>query len=89
MYCKAIATQMASNLKLLCDPTLETIDATVYRQMIGSLMYLTNTRPDVCFALNTLSQYMVEPRRVHMVAAKHVLRYLEGTIEYGLRYGKD
>jgi hypothetical protein len=62
----------------------ETVDATMYRQMTGSLMYLTNTRPDICFAVNTLSQYMVEPRRVHLVAAKHVLRYLKGTVDYGL-----
>ena len=57
--------------------------------MIGSLMYLTNTRPDICFAVNTLSQFMVEPRRVHWIAAKHVLRYLKGTIDYGLRYTSD
>ena len=49
-------------------------------------MYLVNTRPDLCFVVNTLSQYMVEPRRVHWMAAKHVLRYLRGTMEYGLDY---
>jgi hypothetical protein len=54
--------------------------------MIGSLMYLTNTRPDICFAMNKLRQYMVEPRGVHLIAAKHVMRYLKGTIDYGLRY---
>ena len=80
---------MASNLKLLCDPTSEIVDATVYRQMIGSLMYLTSMRSDICFAMKTLSQYMVEPRRVHLVAAKHILRYLKGTIEYGLNYVMD
>jgi hypothetical protein len=49
-------------------------------------MYLVNTRPDICFAVNTLSQFMVELRRVHWVAAKHVLRYLCGTVDYGLDY---
>jgi hypothetical protein len=49
-------------------------------------MYLVNTRPDICFAVNTFSQFMVEPRRVHWVAAKHVLRYLCGTVDYGLDY---
>jgi hypothetical protein len=61
----------------------------MYRQMIGSLMYLTNTRPDICFFVNTLSQYMVEPIRVHLVAKKHVLRYLKGTVDYGLQYSSD
>ena len=42
-------------LKLFGDTTSERVDATLYRQMIGSLMYLTNMRPDICFAVNTLS----------------------------------
>ena len=79
-----MSTPMTTNLKLLGDTSSGTIDATLYRQMIGSLMYLTNTWPDICFAVNTLSQYMVDPRQVHLVAAKHVLRYLKGTIDYGL-----
>jgi hypothetical protein len=52
-------------------------------------MYLTNTRPDICFAVNTLSQFLVEPRHVHLVAAKHVMRYLKGTIDCGLSYDGD
>ena len=51
----------------------------MYRQMIGSLMYLTNTRPDTCFVVNTL-------RYVNLMVAKHAVRYLKGTIEYGLKY---
>ena len=47
MDCKIMATPMASNLKLLNDASLETVDATMYRQMIGSLMYLTNMRLDI------------------------------------------
>ena len=60
----------------------------MYRQLIESLMYLVNMRPDICYAVNTLSQFMVEPRRAHWAAAKHILRYLRGTVEYGLRYTK-
>jgi hypothetical protein len=85
MDCKAMMT----NLNLLSDTSSETMDATMYKQLVGSLMYLTNTRPDICFAMNTLSQYMVEPRRVHLVVAKHVLRYLKGTVDYGLRCDVD
>ena len=47
--------------------------------MICSLMYLKNTRPDICFAMKTL-------RHVHLMVAKHVVRYLKGTVEYGLKY---
>ena len=49
-------------------------------------MYLKNTGPDICFAVNTLSQYLVQLRRVHLVATKHVMRYLKGTIDFGLYY---
>ena len=52
---KAMTTTMESNLKLLRDASLELVDATMYRQMIVSLMYLMNTRPDICFVKNTLS----------------------------------
>jgi hypothetical protein len=52
-------------------------------------MYLTNTRLDICFAVNTLSQFLVEPRHVHLVAEKHVMRYLKGTIDCGLSYDGD
>jgi hypothetical protein len=77
---------MATNMKLLDDTTSEVVDATLYKQMIGPLMYLTNTRPNICFAVNTLSQYMVDPRRVHLIAVKHVMRYLKCIVDYGLKY---
>ena len=86
LECKAMATPMDSKLKLLDDDPSELVDVTHYRQIVGSLMYLTNTRLDICFAVNTLSQFIVQPRRVHLVAVKHVMRYLKVTIEFGLYY---
>jgi hypothetical protein len=86
LECKSMNTPMEAKLKLLVDTSSELIDAMLYRQIIGSLMYLTNTRPDICFAVNTLNQFLVEPRHVHLVAAKHVIRYLKGTIDCGLSY---
>eukprot|EP00253_Pinus_taeda_P010899 PITA_10899 len=58
----------------------------MYWKLIGSLMYLVNTRLDICFAVNTLSQFQVEPRHDHWIATKHIQRYLNGTIDIGLRY---
>ena len=54
--------------------------------MIGSLMYLTNTRLDIFFVVNTLSQFLTDPRHVHLITVKHILRYLKGTVDYGLKY---
>ena len=49
-------------------------------------MYLVNTQPDICFVVNALSQFQVEPKQEHWIAAKHVLRDIRGTINYDLRY---
>jgi hypothetical protein len=84
--CKPMAMPMVTNLKKVITSDSKLVDPKIYRQSIGSLMYLVNTRPDICFAMNILSQFMVEPRQVHWIAAKHVLRYLKGTVEYELRY---
>ena len=69
--CKSIATAMDANLKKLRDFTSDSnfIDPIMYRQLIGSLMYPTNTRPNICFAVNALSQFMCELRQIHWIAA--------------------
>ena len=69
-------TPMTSNLKLLSDASSDSVDATMYHQMIYSLMYLMNTRPDICFVVNTLSQFLKDPRHAHLIVAKRILRYL-------------
>jgi hypothetical protein len=60
-----MAIPMTINIKLLSDSSSYLVDPTMYKQLIGSLTYLVNTKPDICFAVNALSQYMVEPRHVH------------------------
>ena len=86
--CKSMSTPMVSNLKKLhaSDSGSDLVDPTMYRQLIGSLMYLMHTRPDICFVVNDVSQFMSEPRQRHWVVAKHVLRYLRGSIAFGLKY---
>ena len=84
--CRSMSTPMITNWKKFHASEIELVDPTLYHQLIGSLMYLVNTRPDICFAVNSLSQFMVEPGRVHWGATKHVLHYLQGTLDYGLDY---
>jgi hypothetical protein len=52
-------------------------------------MYLVNTRPDICYVVNVLSQFMSQPRQTHRIAAKHVLRYLQGIVGYGPKYASS
>ena len=70
----AIVTPTTSYLNLMSDASSESVDAMMYRQMIGSLMYLTNTRPKICFVVNTLIQFLTNPIHVHLIVSKHVLR---------------
>ena len=88
MDCKFMVTPMMMNLKKLSGVVaiLDLIDPMMYHQLVGSLMYLVNTKSDICFTVSTLGQFMCELRQMHWVATKHVLRYLHGTVGYGLRY---
>eukprot|EP00253_Pinus_taeda_P023629 PITA_23629 len=82
--CRPMSTPMITNWKKLHASDSKLVDPTLYRQLIGSLMYLVNTRLDICFAVNTMSQFMCEPRKVHWVAAKHILRKSTSRCCFGL-----
>lgn len=84
-----MTTPIIANWKKLSSFESPLVDPTLYHQLIGSLMYLVNARSDICFAVKTLSEFMVKPQRVHQVVAKHVLRYLCGIVEYGLDYKRE
>nr|GEU70788.1 uncharacterized mitochondrial protein AtMg00810-like [Tanacetum cinerariifolium] len=65
------------------------VDATLYRGMIGSLMYLTSSRPDLTYAVCLCARYQAKPIEKHLIAVKQVFRYLKGTINMGIWYSKD
>ncbi|XP_076928312.1 secreted RxLR effector protein 161-like [Bidens hawaiensis] len=64
----------------------ERMDETLFKQIIGSLMYITTMRPDIQFVVSLISRYMYSLTSVHFEAAKKVLRYLQGTLDYGIWY---
>eukprot|EP00253_Pinus_taeda_P035230 PITA_35230 len=88
LECKSVSTQMELSFKKLCGSVVgsELANPFEYRKLVGALMFLVNSRSDICFAVNNFSQYMVEPHHIHWVAAKNLLRYIRGIINYGLRY---
>nr|GEV71288.1 copia protein [Tanacetum cinerariifolium] len=65
------------------------VDATLYRGMIGSLMYMTSSRPDLTYAVCLCARYQAKPTEKHLNAVKRVFQYLKGTINMGLWYSKD
>lgn len=64
-------------------------DSTLYKQMVGSLMYLTTTRPDLMFVVSLISRFMANPTQLHFAAVKRIMRYLKGTMEYGIWYKRE
>ncbi|GJW01009.1 retrovirus-related pol polyprotein from transposon TNT 1-94 [Tanacetum coccineum] len=87
--CTPIDTPMAERPNLDEDKGGKLIDPTRFRGMVGSLMYLSASRPDIVFAVCMCARYQAKPTEMHLTAIKRIFRYLKGTIHMGLWYPKD
>ncbi|KAJ9552915.1 hypothetical protein OSB04_016960 [Centaurea solstitialis] len=87
--CSPIKTPMPTGNLLGPDLAGKSVDQKIYRSMIGSLLYLTVTRPDIMFATCFCARFQANPKESHIAAVKRILRYLKGTQELGLWYPKD
>ena len=86
--CKPLDTPLDANVKLFDDGDyLE--DAYMYRKMVGGLIYLTITRPDLSYAIGLVSQFMQKPCKRHLDVIRRIMRYVKATCNYGLFYAKD
>jgi histone deacetylase 1/2 len=89
--CKVVDTPLSTSEKLSLtdgDP-LVAEDSTKYRNMVGALQYLTLTRPDICFAVNKVCQFLHAPTTVHWSVVKRILRYIQGSLTIGLKFRKS
>lgn len=82
----SVQTPIVPGSKIFKDEGGKKVDKTNFKQMVGCLMYLTATRPDMMFAVSLLSRYMENPTDLHSQQAKRVLRYLQGTVGHGIFY---
>jgi len=82
--CNPAATPAELSLKLIQDETKVSVDETLYRQMIGSLRYICHSRPEITYSVGIVSRFLSNPKQSYLVAAKRILRYLKGTLGYGL-----
>jgi hypothetical protein len=89
LECKAAATPIALGTKLRKNDQGKSIDQTLYKRLVGSLMYLTATRPDIMFVVSLISRFMESPKDSHWQTGKRILRYVAGTIDYGLWYPSE
>eukprot|EP00253_Pinus_taeda_P031402 PITA_31402 len=80
--CKATITPTIMGLKLSREDSSKDFDPSLYKSIVGSLMYLTTTRPDIMYAVSLIFRFMERPKEAHWQAAKRILRYVKGAISW-------
>ena len=84
--CNPVNTPVDCGTKLSKNDEGKTVDPTRFKSLVGSLRYLTCTRPDILYGVGLVSRFMEEPKETHWKAAKQILRYVRGTMNHGLFY---
>jgi hypothetical protein len=87
--CKPMATPLVVNEKLKKEDGGKKVDAILCRSLVGNLLYLNATRPDIMFATSFLSRFIHSPSHFHFAATKRVLRYIQGITSYEIRYRRN
>ncbi|XP_059623065.1 uncharacterized mitochondrial protein AtMg00810-like [Cornus florida] len=85
-HCKDVLTPLCPTSKLSLECITEAIPSTLQRSIIGSLLYLTASRPDIMNSVGLVARFQSNPMVSRLQAAKRILRYVKGTISYGLFY---
>ena len=80
---------MTANVKLTSDPSGEFVDVTLYRSMIGCLLYLTASHPDITFSVGVCFRFQSNPKVSHMNVVKRIIKNVSGTCDYGLFCSKE
>ncbi|XP_050878057.1 uncharacterized mitochondrial protein AtMg00810-like [Lathyrus oleraceus] len=86
MNCKSAITPAEINHNLDSDDEDDDVNATIFKHLVGSLRYLCNTIPDMCYAIEMVSRFMNKPKSSHYQAAVRILRYVKGTLKYGVLF---
>ena len=88
-FASSVRTPMSPNVKLTVDLLGKSVDPSLYRSMIGSLLYLTASKPDISYSVKVCARYQANPKESHMTALKRIIKYVRTTIEFGVWYSKD
>ncbi|CAM8956687.1 unnamed protein product [Rhodiola kirilowii] len=82
-------TPAATHLKITKDDAGTKVDQTLYRSMIGSLLYLTASRPDTAYVVGVCARYQADPKESHLLQVKRIIKYVCGTVDFGIWCTKD
>ena len=85
----SVRTSMSPNVKLTIDLLGKSVDPSLYRSMISSLLYLTASRLDISYSIRVCARYQTNPKESHMIALKRIIKYVKTTAEFGVWYSKD
>ena len=80
---------MSLNIKLDIELLGKSVDSSLYRSMIGSLLYLIASRPDIIYSVGVWARYQANPKESHMIALKRIIKYVKTTADFGVWYSKD
>ena len=84
-----IRTPMSPNVKLTIDLLGKNVDSSLYRSMIGSLLYLTTSRADISYSVEVRAIYQANPKESHMIALKRIIKYVKAIVDLRVWYSKD
>ena len=85
----SVRTPMSPNVKLTIDLLGKSVDSSLYRSMIGSLLYLTASRPDISYSVGVCARYQANPKESHMTSLKRIIKYVKTTADFSVWYNKD
>ncbi|XP_059068895.1 secreted RxLR effector protein 161-like [Cryptomeria japonica] len=87
--CKPVSTPMETGCKLTKSDDSPEVNQSEYRSMVGSLLYLTASRPDLMHAVCLVSRFQSAPKQSHLIAIKRIFKYIQGTLDFGLWYSRN
>ncbi|CAM8933847.1 unnamed protein product [Rhodiola kirilowii] len=83
---KAVQTPVPKRMEIMKEGIGDLVNPTYFESIVGSLRYLTSTRPDIVYELGHIIRFMEQPQQSHLIAAKRILRYISGTSDYRIMY---
>ena len=85
----SVRTPMNPNIKLTIDLLGKSVDSSLYRSMIGSLLYLTASRPGISYSVRVCGRYQANPKESHMISLKRIIKYVKTNANFDVWYSKD
>ena len=84
-----VKTPISPNVKITIDLLSKSVDSSIYRSIIGGLLYLTSSRLEISYNVGVYARYQANPKESHMIALKRIIKYVKTTVDFDVWYSKD